>query len=343
MVSLKKVSEIDYASVNNLLNSETRGIVLLMNATVNNLPNLMHKFYECLTTSRDESSERKNNNNNNNNKIKKMASRNPGLTMQGMEEDAGPTFDAHLREASPYEEEAPPRRVTRTSTAPPPLPVFPVLDDSILGDGGLEQSLARGYDEEGLEEPDFGFLPTAPKGTLEEDAGPIGKLEISMSAEEVRKENEGQREGNERNEMCTGAEAGPSPSSCTREINEVNNKLTFTIQEEELLGMFEEEKDGIGFLTESERTSSPDLVNGPSPYWPPNLVNNLAAVQAMGEERTIKKKTAQDDIDRAMCQSVCGKQCVHECGGDFPTRQPFDVDVEVRRSGKWRNGVKYGN
>ena len=122
-------------------------------------------------------------------------------------------------------------------------------------------------------------MPTAPKGELEKDAGPIGTLELSISAEQVRRENEGQK-GNERNEICTRAEKGPgpspspgpdpSPSSCTREINEVNNKLIFAIQENELLGMFEnEENDGIGFLTESERTSSPDLLNGPSPYWPP--------------------------------------------------------------------------
>lgn len=33
-----------------------------------------------------------------------------------------------------------------------------------------------------------------------------------------------------------------------------------------------------------------------------------------------------------MCRSVCGPtKCLHKCGGDFPTHQPFDVEEGVRK------------
>ena len=50
-VLLMKVPEINYAHANNL-NLETREIALLIKVTVNSLPNLMYKFYECLTVFR---------------------------------------------------------------------------------------------------------------------------------------------------------------------------------------------------------------------------------------------------------------------------------------------------
>ena len=158
----------------------------------------MHQFYERLIAFRNKSRMKTRNNNNNNKKNKEeMASRNPKMTLEGLVEDWAPHFDAHLETAPPYEEDTVPKYVVVKDATEK------LLDNSILGDGNLEQPLARGFDAEGMAQPDFGFLPTAPMGLLGMDAAPMANLNLALSEEEVRKKQGGNRKGNWKTERRT--------------------------------------------------------------------------------------------------------------------------------------------